>query len=66
LKKNLVLEASDEGIVAEWWSTPRWNMLEVYLSIRIKIPRWCTDEGNSLYGTILLVAAIIWNLLHLT
>jgi hypothetical protein len=44
LKNNLVLKASDEGIVVEWWATPRWNLLEGYLSIGLTLPGWCIYE----------------------
>ena len=66
LKNNLFLKASDEGIVVEWWSTPRWHLLEVYLSIGITLPGWCVDQDDTLARPRLLVAATIWNLLHPT
>jgi hypothetical protein len=38
LKENLVLMASDEEFFVEWWPTPRWHILELYISIGIKLP----------------------------
>jgi hypothetical protein len=64
LKNNLVFKASDEGIVVEWWPTPRWLLMEVCLSIELTLPRWCVDEDDALIGPILIVVATIWNLLH--
>jgi hypothetical protein len=66
LKNNLVLEASDEGIVVEWWSAPRWHLLEVYPSIGLALPGWCADRDDALSGTRLLVVETIWNLIHPT
>jgi hypothetical protein len=66
LKNNLVLKASDEGIVVEWCPAPRWHLLEVYLSIGLTLPGWCADKDDTLSGPRLLVAATIWNLLHPT
>jgi hypothetical protein len=66
LKKNLILKASYEGIIVEWWPAPRWHLLEVYLSIILTFLAWCTDEDEALSGPRLLVVATIWNLLHPT
>ena len=59
LKNSLVLKASDEGIVVEWWSTPRWHLREVYLSIGLTLHGWCADGENTLARPILLVVATI-------
>jgi hypothetical protein len=32
LKNSLVIKDSEEEIVVEWWSAPRWRLLELYLS----------------------------------
>jgi hypothetical protein len=66
LKNNLFLKASDEGIVVEWWPTPRWHILEGYVSIGLTLPGWCANGDDALSRPIMLVAATIWNLLHLT
>jgi hypothetical protein len=66
LKKKFVLKASDEGVGVEWWSAPRWHLLEEYLSIGITLPRWCVDGDDALSGPRLLVATTIWKLLHPT
>jgi hypothetical protein len=63
LKNNLVLKASDEGTVVEWWSASRWHLLEGYISIGITLPGWCIDRDDVLFGPRLLVTATIWNLL---
>jgi hypothetical protein len=66
LKNNLVIKASDEGNIVEWWPAPRWHLLEGYLSIGITFPRCCIDRDDVLSGPRLLVSATIWNLLHPT
>jgi hypothetical protein len=66
LKSILVLKASDEGIVIEWWPTPTWHILEVYISIRLTLHGWCSDGDDALFGPRPLVVATIWNLLHPT
>jgi hypothetical protein len=66
LKNSLVLKDSDEGIVVEWWSTPRWHLLEVCLSTELTLLGWCADGYDIFSGPILLVAATIWILLHPT
>jgi hypothetical protein len=50
LNKSLVLKASDEGIVVEWWSAPRWNLLEVCISIGLTLLEWCVDGDNAISG----------------
>jgi hypothetical protein len=50
LKNDLVLKDSDEGIVVEWWPTPRWHILEVYLSIILTLLGWCIDGDDALSG----------------
>jgi hypothetical protein len=37
LKNNLVLKASNDGIVVEWLSAPRWHLMEVCLSIELTL-----------------------------
>jgi hypothetical protein len=66
LKNNLVLKASDVVIVVEWWSAPRWNFLEMYLSIRLTLLGCSVDGDEAFLGARLLVAATIWNLLDPT
>jgi hypothetical protein len=61
LKNNLVLKASNVEIVAKWWLTPRWHLLEVYLSIGLTLPRWCANKDDASTGPILLVVETIWN-----
>jgi hypothetical protein len=66
LKRNLVLKASDEGIVVEWWSAPKWHLLEGYISIGLTLHGSCDGGDNLLSRPRLFLDETIWRLLHQT